>query len=42
MREDLPDNNSYAVVEVDDDLNITIEGFYNCEDYVIKHRRSIR
>lgn len=31
----LPENNSYAVVEVDEDLNITIEGFYNCEDYVM-------
>ena len=32
----LPDNNSYAIAEVDNDLNILIEGFYNCEDYVMK------
>jgi alkaline phosphatase len=26
-----PANNSYAIVEIDNDLNISIDGFYNCE-----------
>lgn len=34
----LPDNNSYAVVEIDNDLNISIEGFYNCEDLILKNK----
>lgn len=28
----LPDNNSFAVVEIDPQNNIHIDGFYNCED----------
>lgn len=28
----LPDNNSFAIVEVDKGLNIHIRGFYNCKD----------
>lgn len=28
----LPDNNSFAVVEIDAQNNIHIDGFYNCED----------
>lgn len=28
----LPDNNSFAVVEIDTQNNIHIDGFYNCED----------
>ncbi|WP_455628928.1 metallophosphoesterase family protein [Parabacteroides chinchillae] len=31
----LPDNNSFAVVEIDKDLNIYLDGFYNCEDKVM-------
>jgi alkaline phosphatase len=27
-----PENNSFAIVEIDKALNITIDGFYNCED----------
>ncbi len=32
----LPDNNSFAIVEVDNNFNIIIDGFYNCEDYLMK------
>jgi predicted phosphodiesterase len=32
----LPENNSYAVVEIDNYLNINIEGFYNCKDLFMK------
>ena len=28
----LPDNNSFAIVEIDTQNNIHIDGFYNCED----------
>jgi predicted phosphodiesterase len=28
----LPDNNSFAIIEIDEDLNIIIDGFYNCKD----------
>ncbi len=34
----LPDNNSFGIVEIDNNLNITIDGFYNCEDRVLKNR----
>jgi alkaline phosphatase len=27
-----PENNSFAIVEIDKALNISIDGFYNCED----------
>ena len=30
----LPGNNSFALVEIDNNLNISIDGFYNCEDFV--------
>lgn len=33
----LPENNSFAVIEIDKDLNIYIEGFYNCKNKEIKH-----
>ncbi len=33
----LPDNNSYAIVEIDNDLNIIINGFYNCRDSFLIH-----
>ena len=33
----LPENNSFAVIEIDKDLNIYIEGFYNCKDKEMKH-----
>jgi alkaline phosphatase len=33
-----PENNSYAIVEIDKSLNISIDGFHNCEDkYLKKH-----
>lgn len=35
----LPDNNSYAIIEIDTDLNIIIDGFYNCEDKFLKSNR---
>ncbi len=38
----LPDNNSYAIAEVDNDLNIIVEGFYNCEDYIMKYPGNIK
>lgn len=28
----LPDNNSFAIAEIDQEYNIHIDGFYNCED----------
>ena len=31
----LPDNNSFATVEVDRELNIHIKGFFNCEDHFL-------
>lgn len=37
VEKSLPENNSYAIVEVDNDLNIYIEGFYNCEDFEMKN-----
>ena len=33
-----PENNSYAIVEIDNDLNIAIDGFYNCGDLVLEKR----
>lgn len=33
-----PENNSYAIVEIDKDLNIAIDGFYNCGDLVLNKR----
>ncbi|WP_425884168.1 hypothetical protein ACPYIV_16960 [Parabacteroides sp. ASD2025] len=33
----LPENNSFAVIEIDKDLNIYIEGFFNCKDKEMKH-----
>ncbi len=36
VEKSLPENNSFAIVEVDSDLNIIIEGFYNCEDFELK------
>ena len=35
----LPENNSFAVIEIDKDLNIYIEGFYNCKNKEMKHNR---
>lgn len=32
----LPENNSYAIIDIDNDLNIGIDGFYNCGDMVLK------
>ena len=40
VEESLPENNSYAVVEVDDDLNISITGYYNCDDFLMKFQRA--
>jgi alkaline phosphatase len=34
-----PENNSFAVIEIDKDLNIYIEGFYNCKNKEMKHNR---
>lgn len=34
----LPENNSFAVVEVDDQYNIMLEGFYNCKNKEMKHK----
>lgn len=34
----LPENNSFAIIEIDKDLNIYVEGFYNCEDKEMNHR----
>ena len=33
-----PENNSYAIVEIDEDFNISIDGFANCEDKSLKHQ----
>lgn len=33
-----PENSSFAVVEIDESLNITIDGFYNCEDAYLAKR----
>ncbi len=35
----LPDNNSYAIVEIDKNSNIIIDGFCNCEDKFLKYCR---
>jgi 3',5'-cyclic AMP phosphodiesterase CpdA len=32
----LPENNSFAIIEVDNDLNINIDGFGNCQDQLLK------
>lgn len=32
----LPDNNSFAIVEIDKQLNIYLKGFYNCENKEMK------
>ena len=34
----LPENNSFAIVEIDKSLNIYIEGFYNCENKEMAHQ----
>jgi alkaline phosphatase len=31
-----PENNSFAIVEIDKALNISIDGFHNCEDRYLK------
>ena len=36
----LPENNSYAIVEIDDHLNIMVSGFQNCESNEIKYRQA--
>jgi alkaline phosphatase len=33
----IPENNSFAIVEIDRELNIHIKGFFNCENQIIKH-----
>jgi alkaline phosphatase len=33
-----PENNSFAIVEIDKDLNISIDGFHNCEDKYLKYK----
>ncbi|MCD7851088.1 MAG: hypothetical protein LUG96_09530 [Tannerellaceae bacterium] len=35
----LPENNSYAIVEIDPKLNIAIDGYYNCEDLDLLYKR---
>lgn len=35
----LPENNSFAIVEIDPEKNIYIDGFYNCEDRILKKAR---
>jgi 3',5'-cyclic AMP phosphodiesterase CpdA len=35
----LPVNNSYAIVEIDNELDINIKGFNNCKDMVLKRER---
>jgi hypothetical protein len=34
--ESLPENNSFAIVKVSKDGDISIDGFYNCEDRLMK------
>ena len=36
----LPENNSYAIVEIDNHLNIMVSGFQNCESNEIKYRQA--
>ena len=33
----LSENNSYAIIEVDENLNIMVDGFYNCKDKILKY-----
>ena len=33
---ELSENNSYAIIEIDEGLNITVAGFGNCEDKLLK------
>jgi alkaline phosphatase len=33
-----PENNSFAIVEIDKTLNISIDGFHNCEDKYLKRQ----
>ena len=33
----LPKNNSFAIVEIDRELTIHLDGYYNCEDREMKH-----
>lgn len=33
----LPKNNSFALVEIDGDYTISVEGFYNCKNHEMKH-----
>lgn len=32
IEESLPENNSFAIVDIDQDRNIYIDGYYNCQD----------
>jgi hypothetical protein len=36
-----PENNSFAIVEIDKALNITIDGFHNCEDKYWEKNKSL-
>jgi predicted phosphodiesterase len=36
----LPENNSYAIVEIDNHLNIMVSGFQNCESNEMKYRKA--
>ena len=36
----LPENNSYAIVEIDDHMNIAVRGFHNCESREMKYRHA--
>ena len=36
IEESLPDNNSFAIVEVNKNGDISIDGFFNCEDRILK------
>lgn len=36
-----PANNSFAIVEIDKSLNISIDGFYNCEDKYFRRSRHL-
>jgi alkaline phosphatase len=33
-----PEDNSFAIIEIDKKLNIRIKGFYHCEDRLLKYR----
>ncbi len=38
----LPENNSYAIVEIDNHLNISVLGFHNCEGQQMKYREPLQ